>query len=52
VRYWPNVASTLDDDEVAYMNQTTGATETHQAANIGIANTPIIVNLSVGYVFQ
>ncbi len=52
VRYWPNVASTLDDDAVAYMNQTTGATEVHQAAKIGIANTPIIVNLSVGYVFQ
>ena len=52
VRYWPNVASTLDDDKVTYMNQTTGQDELHRAANIGLANTPVIVNVSVGYAFQ
>lgn len=26
--------------------------ETHGAVNIGIANTPLIVNVSLGYVFQ
>ncbi|HSC87940.1 MAG TPA: hypothetical protein VLC09_11740, partial [Polyangiaceae bacterium] len=51
-RVWPNVASSLDNGQVSYENDRTGRTEVHQAANIGIANTPIIVNLSLGYVFQ
>jgi hypothetical protein len=52
LRFWPKVASTLEHDAVSYRNATTGKDETHQAANIGIANTPLIVNVSVGYVFQ
>lgn len=52
VRLWPNVGSTLSGDAIAYRNATTGRTETHRAANIGIADTPLIVNVSVGYVFQ
>ncbi len=52
LRYWPNVASTLNDNQVAYANSVTGQNEVHRAANIGISNTPVIVNVSVGYVFQ
>lgn len=51
VRYWPKIASSLSDDAIVYMNRTTDQEETHHAANIGIANTPLVVNLSVGYVF-
>ena len=52
VRLWPNVASTLSGNEVAYRNATTGRDEVHRAAKIGIADTSVIVNVSVGYVFQ
>lgn len=52
VRWWPNVATSLEDDKVTYVHPTDGRMETHAAANIGISNTPLVVNLSVGYVFQ
>lgn len=51
VRFWPNVATTLDGDALRYDNSYTGQRERHDAANIGIANSPWIVNLSVGYAF-
>lgn len=52
VRYWPTIATSLDDDAVMYRNATTSRDEIHHAANIGIANSPLIVNLSVGYLFE
>lgn len=52
VRIWPTVWSSLEDDEFEYYNQNTESVETHEAAPIGIAGTPIIVNISVGYAFQ
>lgn len=52
VRFWPKVASTLSGGEVRYANASTGRTETHEAANIGIANTPFLANVAIGYVFQ
>lgn len=51
-RVWPTVATSLDGGEASYESTRTGQTEVHEAANIGIANTPIIANLSVGYLFQ
>ena len=52
VRYWPTVATSLRDDVIVYANTTTARDETHRAANIGIANTPLIINVSLGYVFD
>jgi hypothetical protein len=52
VRYWPNVASTLKGGAVAYSNASTNQEEMHKTANIGIANTPIVANISIGYIFQ
>ena len=52
VRYWPNVATSLENNQFTYENRFTERTETHQAANIGVANTPWIVNVSVGYTFR
>ena len=51
-RVWPNVASTLPGGQITYANTTTGRDEVHETANIGIANTPIVANVSIGYVFQ
>ncbi len=52
VRFWPKVGSTLPGDELEYDNRSTGQTERHRAANIGIADTPLVVNISIGYLFQ
>ena len=52
VRWWPRVSSTLDNDQLQYNSQITGQTETHHAREIGIANTPFFVNVSVGYSIQ
>ncbi|WP_310395090.1 hypothetical protein [Hymenobacter sp.] len=49
VRYWPNLATGLTNDQFRYQNRTTDRTETHQAQQPGIANTPVVVNVSVGY---
>jgi hypothetical protein len=51
-RFWPNVADTLPESSVSYTSTRTGQVERHDAANIGIANSPWIANVSVGYVFQ
>lgn len=49
VRYWPNVATSLASDEHEY--EAGGQGLRHRAANIGIANTPFLFNISLGYVF-
>lgn len=51
LRWWPNVASTLPQNRRSYTHPTTGVRTVHHAQNIGIANTPIIYNLSIGYSF-
>jgi len=51
VRYWYKVASDLPDNEFSYQNSKTGKSETFKAPNIGIANTPLLFNVSVGYSF-
>lgn len=52
VRWWPRVADTLPGSQVTYANATTGRMEIHRASAIGIAGTPVIVNVSIGYLFQ
>jgi hypothetical protein len=51
VRWWQNTSSTLTNNEVTYANTSTKKTETLKTPNIGIANTPFIFNISVGYTF-
>lgn len=51
IRYWYQVGSTLDQDEFTYFNTQTNKTETFTAPNIGLANTPLVLNVSVGYSF-
>jgi len=51
VRYWYKVASSLENDSFVYANNKTGKKETLKAPNIGISNTPVVLNISVGYSF-
>jgi hypothetical protein len=51
LRYWQNVNTTLENDEFIFSNKTTKTNETIAAPNIGIANTPIIFNIAIGYTF-
>ena len=51
IRWWQNVSSTLENDEFAYNNKITGKTEVSKASNIGLGNTPLLVNISIGYTF-
>lgn len=51
LRYWQNVGTTLRNDEFSYFNKISNKTETLKAPNIGLANSPIIINIAVGYTF-
>jgi hypothetical protein len=51
LRYWQNVGTTLRNDEFSYLNKISNKTETLKAPNIGIANSPIIFNIGIGYTF-
>lgn len=50
-RWWPNAWSSLDADRHTYESAITGQQEIHKAADIGIANTSFIINISMGYEF-
>lgn len=49
LRYWQNVWTSLDNNKTDYANRVTGKTETLKASNIGIANTPFLFNIALGY---
>lgn len=51
VRWWQNTSSTLDGGKFTYLNKTTGKNETLKTPNVGLANTPIIINIGIGYTF-
>jgi hypothetical protein len=51
IRWWQNVGSTLSNDEFTYDNKLTGKKETQKAANIGFGNTPLVMNIGIGYTF-
>ncbi|MEM9985312.1 MAG: hypothetical protein AAF804_09470 [Bacteroidota bacterium] len=51
VRWWPRVSSSLENDQLSFYSRTQEQTVTHEALEVGIANTPLILNLSIGYSF-
>jgi hypothetical protein len=51
IRFWPTVLSTLPGGAFHYSNRFTGEMETLEPASIGIADTPLILNISIGYTF-
>ncbi len=50
-RWWPNVGSSLENNNFTYANNRTERVEVHRANNIGMGNTPCFVNVSIGYTF-
>lgn len=52
IRWWPNIASSLDHNEYTYYNERTGQEETHKANNIGVNNSAFFANISIGYTFD
>lgn len=51
VRYWQKVSSSLGKDGHSYFNSHTQKLENFKAPNIGLANSPFLFNVSVGYSF-
>ncbi len=52
VRYWPNVTSSLENNELGYVNERTGRAEVHKAATQGFPGTGgLLANVSIGYTF-
>jgi hypothetical protein len=51
-RWWPNIASSLDNNEFEYLNKNTGTNEVLIVNNIGYNDRPFIFNISVGYTFK
>lgn len=49
IRWWPKVSSSLDGESLTYANTVTGQMETHEALEVGVNNTPLILNVSIGY---
>ena len=52
LRYWPNVWSSLKNNELTYRNQVTERTETYKTATQGFPGTNgLLANVTVGYTF-
>lgn len=51
LRYWPKLSSTLPDDKFVYQNRETNQEELHESMEVGLGNTPWVINVSVGYSF-
>jgi hypothetical protein len=49
VRWWPRVASSLENNEVQFYSSSLQRTVTHKAMEVGVNNTTLIINVSVGY---
>ena len=47
-RWWPNVATSLEGDVRRY-EDALGQQRVHEALNIGLSNTPLVLNVSLGY---
>jgi hypothetical protein len=51
IRYWPNVHSTLHDNQYTYLNKHTGTSEEIKTVRPGIELTALIIKVSIGYSF-
>ncbi|GAB5465255.1 MAG: hypothetical protein Kapaf2KO_06910 [Candidatus Kapaibacteriales bacterium] len=48
VRYWPRISSSLDGNSTSITTASAGSVN-HEAVEVGIAGTPFILNISIGY---
>lgn len=51
VRWWPRVSSSLPDNQLNFFSEGKGEQVQHEAMQVGISNSPLILNVSVGYSF-
>ncbi|MCC5924872.1 MAG: hypothetical protein JJT77_13900 [Crocinitomicaceae bacterium] len=51
LRFWPTISSNIDDDGFKYQNKITGNEEVLKTLDSGFGFTPIIFNVSIGYMF-
>ena len=49
IRWWPRVSSSLEDDQFTYFNSSLDQNMTHEALEVGFSNTPLVLNISLGY---
>ena len=49
IRWWPNIDSTLKNNELKYFNDKAGKDEIHKVNNIGYNNSSFFANISIGY---
>ncbi|MEZ4850850.1 MAG: hypothetical protein R3B93_19975 [Bacteroidia bacterium] len=49
VRWWPRVSSSLENNQLTYINRNTDQSTIHEARQIGMGNTPFFANISIGY---
>ncbi len=52
IRWWPKISSSLDNDSFTWDNKRLNESSTHEAMEVGVNNTPLIINVSVGYSFS
>lgn len=52
IRWWPRVRSSLENDQLNFFSKAAGQNVTHEAMEVGINNSPLIVNVSIGYSFD
>jgi len=50
-RWWPNVGSSLTDNQFTYLSKLTNKNETLKASNIGMGGSAFFVNVAIGYTF-
>jgi len=51
IRWWPRVTSSLEGDQTQIYSRALEQEVTHEALEVGISNTPLILNVSIGYSF-
>lgn len=49
IRWWPRVSSSLENDQTSFFSKAQDQMVNHEALEVGINNTPLIVNMSIGY---
>jgi hypothetical protein len=51
IRWWPRVSSSLEADQLSFYSRALEQEVSHEALQVGINNTPFILNVSLGYSF-
>lgn len=52
IRYWPRVTSSLDNHILSFDHAALDQQVNHEVLEVGVSDTPIILNISIGYSFD